>query len=52
MATDEIAIAHIEKELNIIGLNITNPRKQYIKDIMEIISEPENVGDLHIKLLL
>jgi hypothetical protein len=52
MATDEIAITHIEKELGIIGLNISNPRTQYINDVMGIIAEPENVGDLHIKLLL
>lgn len=52
MATDEIAVAHLEKELGIIGLNISNPRKQFVSDLMDIIAEPENVGDLHIKLLL
>ena len=33
-------------------MNITNPRPSYVKDIMPILHEPENIGDLHIKLLL
>lgn len=52
MATDDVAVYHIEKELNIIGLNITKPKQAYIADLLTLVVEPENVGDLHIKLLL
>lgn len=52
MATDDQAVHHIEKELNIIGLDIENPKPSYVSDIIEIIHEPDNIGDLHIKLLL
>jgi len=52
MATDDSAIRHIEKQLNIIGLNIQSPKQSNIEDLLSIIDQPENIGDLHIKLLL
>ena len=53
MATDDQAVAHIQKQLNIIGLDILSPRTVKLQnDIKGIITRPENVGDLHLKLLL
>lgn len=52
MATDDQAVYHLEKELNIVGLNITQPKSSYMDDLLDLVIEPENTGDLHIKLLL
>eukprot|EP00347_Sterkiella_histriomuscorum_P004252 403361163 len=52
LATDDRAIQHIEKQLNIIGLDIINPKKKVQEQVLKIIAQPENQGDLHIKLLL
>lgn len=34
------------------GLNILNPRSQLIPALSELILKPENIGDLHIKMML
>jgi hypothetical protein len=52
MATDDQAVYHLEKELNIVGLNITRPKSSYVEELLLLVVEPENTGDLHIKLLL
>lgn len=52
MCTDDQAIAHLEKELSIEGLNIKNPRAQVIPDLNKVIIKPENVGDLHLRMML
>lgn len=52
MCTDDISVSHLEKELQIEGLNIKNPRKDQVKDLIDLLLKPENVGDLHIKMLL
>jgi len=33
-------------------LNLHNPRPQIIPDLFNLISKPENIGDLHIKMML
>jgi len=52
MCTDDFAVNHIEKELNIEGLNILNPRQSLINDILKAAIKPENIGDLHLKMML
>ena len=52
MCTDDNAINHIEKELQIEGLNIINPRENIKNDLFNLITESENIGDLHIRLML
>lgn len=34
------------------GLDLTSPREAYQSDILDIITEQENIGDLHLKLLI
>lgn len=52
LATDDMAVAHISKELDVIGLDMISPRTAYQEDILSIITEQENIGDLHIKAML
>lgn len=52
LATDDKAVAHLEKQLNTIGLDLINPKKSLQTDILRVIAQAENQGDLHIKLLL
>ncbi|CDW91600.1 UNKNOWN [Stylonychia lemnae] len=52
MATDDQALSHIQKQLAFIGLDIQNPKVKLQSDILKVISQPENQGDLHLKLLL
>ena len=52
MCTDDNAINHIEKELQIEGLNIINPRENIKNDLFNLITVSENIGDLHIRLML
>lgn len=42
MATDEQALNRIQKQLNIIGLDIFNPRKKGQEEILNIIAQPDN----------
>ncbi len=34
------------------GLNILNPRAQTIPELFKLITKPENIGDLHLKMML
>ncbi|CAG9327741.1 unnamed protein product [Blepharisma stoltei] len=52
MCTDDYSISHIERELSVEGLDIMNPRKTLIDDLLDVISDPNNIGDSHIKLML
>lgn len=52
MCTDDTAISHIEKEMQIEGLNIFNPRNQIVDELSNLVIKPENIGDLHIKMML
>lgn len=33
-------------------MNINNPRAQLIPELFNLITKPENIGDLHLKMLL
>ena len=50
--TDEEAINRIENILLIEGLNFKNPRKNFLNDLYNNIIDPENLGDLHLRLML
>ena len=50
--TDEEAINRIENILLIEGLNFKNPRKNFLNDLYNNIIDPENLGDLHFRLML
>jgi len=50
--TDDSAVQHIQQQLQIEGLNIADPAASIRDDVFKLLSEPENVGDLHLKLLL
>jgi len=50
--TDEEAINRIENILLIEGLNFKNPRKNFLPDLYNNIIDPENLGDLHLRLML
>lgn len=50
--TDDQAVEHIEKEIDEYGINIQNPRNDIQDSIIEIIAEPNNIGDVHFKTLL
>ena len=52
MCTDDEAVSHLEKELHIEGFNIFHPRIQSIPQLYDLIIKPENVGDLHLKMML
>lgn len=52
MCTDDYAIAHIERQLSVQGLDIKHPRDTLIADLLEIISDPNNIGDSHIRMML
>lgn len=51
MCSDDSAVNHVEKELNIEGLNIQNPKGFMQNDLYKALVEPENIGDLHIKMM-
>lgn len=52
MCTDDVAISHIEKELQVEGLNIVNPRRQIRDELLPLMIKPENSGDLHIRMMI
>jgi len=52
MCTDDFAINHVERELNIEGINILNPRQSLMNHILNAAIKPENIGDLHLKMML
>ncbi len=52
MCTDDMAIDHLERTLQIEGLNIWDPRPEQIKDLKPEMIKPQNVGDSHIRLML
>lgn len=52
MCTDDKAISHLEKELSVEGLDLSNPRVQLQSDALESLLEPENNGDVHLRMLL
>lgn len=50
--TDDKAVAHLEKQLSISGLDIQNPKDEYKDKLLNAITESENEGDVHISLML
>jgi hypothetical protein len=50
--TDDKAVAHLEKQLSISGLDIQSPKDEYKEKLLTALEEPENEGDLHISLML
>ncbi len=42
MATDDQALAHLQKQLNVIGLDLLQPPVKARSEILSIIAEPEN----------
>jgi hypothetical protein len=52
MCTDDSALNHLEEEISVTGLNLRSPKKQVQLDTLEALVEPDNNGDLHIKMLL
>ena len=52
MCTDDQAVSHMERELSIEGLNIENPQPRYQDQIRSVMTEPDNVGDLHLRMML
>jgi hypothetical protein len=46
--TDDAAVSHIEDFLDIEGLNILDPREDLRKKVYTVVTDPKNVGDLHI----
>lgn len=43
---------HIQKQLKDINLNILAPKAKVVNELQSIITQPENIGDFHLKLLL
>jgi len=52
MCTDDSSISHIEKDLATEGINILNPRQNIMQDILNTAIKAENIGDLHLKMML
>jgi len=52
MCQDDISLDHLEAQLGLESIDIRNPRPQDKADALEALTQPENVGDTHIKLLL
>ena len=52
MCTDDFAVNHLQKEVSVEGLNLNNPRSQIQADVLKSLVEPENNGDVHLRMLL
>lgn len=52
MCTDDEAISHLEKRVDVIGFSLVNPQAQLRKELFKYIVEPENIGDLHLRAML
>jgi len=52
MCTDADSVDHIEKELAVEDIEILSPQESLQEDILEVIDEPSNIGDLHLRLLI
>jgi hypothetical protein len=50
--TDDQAVSHIEDSLYETGIDIQEPRPDLQDEIIQIISDPMNIGDVHFKTLL
>jgi hypothetical protein len=52
MCTDDNAMSHLQAQLSIEGLNLNNPRQQLQEEVLGALTQPENIGDSHIKMLV
>lgn len=52
MCTDDDSVNHLQKQLSVEGLNLNNPRTQIQAETLEALTQPENNGDIHIRMLL
>ena len=52
MCTDDQAVSHLQRELSIEGLDIENPQPRYEDQIRAGLIEPDNVGDIHLRMML
>jgi hypothetical protein len=50
--TDDKAVAHLEKQLSISGLDIQSPKSEYKEKLLTALEESENEGDVHISVML
>eukprot|EP00744_Colponema_vietnamica_P002558 GILI01003993.1.p1 GENE.GILI01003993.1~~GILI01003993.1.p1 ORF type:complete len:399 (+),score=140.95 GILI01003993.1:160-1356(+) len=52
MCTDDSAVDHLEREIEIEGLDIRTPPARVLKQVERAVAEPDNVGCMHLKMLL
>lgn len=52
MCTDQTAIDHAQKELALSELDIYSPDESIQDELLDALTEPENIGDTHIRLLV
>ena len=52
MCTDDSATSHISQQLSIEGLDLLKPRKTTRKRLLQSLLEPDNIGDMHLRLML
>ena len=52
MCQDEHAVDHLEKELDVEGLDLHNPHSDQHESIIDSLKSHENQGDQHLSLLL
>lgn len=50
--TDDMAIGHLKKQLNVEGLDIVQAAPAAQEDIKAALSNPENVGDVHFRTII
>lgn len=50
--TDDQAINHLMNELDIELLDLIDPRPDHRKLVYDVLSSPDNIGDVHLKTLL
>ena len=52
MCNDDQATSSVEQELGITGVDFYNPKEDLQDDLLELLTQPDGVGDLHLKYLL
>jgi hypothetical protein len=52
MCTDDSATRHLSQQLSIEGLDLLNPRKTTRTRLLQALLEPDNIGDMHLRLML
>jgi len=52
MCTDDQSLSHMQRELSIEGIDLENPQTRYEDQIRGVFTEPDNVGDMHLRMML